>query len=101
VVTVDSKTGEVTRSGQYYALAHFAKFVKRGASRIASGSADITGVLHVAFRNPDGENVLVLTNTGKQAIPLVIEADMNVCDITIEPNSIATLVWRNTHDQIT
>jgi glucosylceramidase len=36
LVTINSTTKEVTRSGQYYALAHFSKFIERGAKRIES-----------------------------------------------------------------
>jgi glucosylceramidase len=36
VVTIDSKTGAVTRNVEYYALAHASRFVLPGARRIAS-----------------------------------------------------------------
>ena len=39
VVTIDSRTGMVSRTDDYYALAHASRFVRPGASRIAS-SAD-------------------------------------------------------------
>ena len=53
LVTVDSKTGEITRSGQYWAFTHFSRAMRRGARRIES-SGDFEGVSHVACVNPDG-----------------------------------------------
>src|SRR5271169_527763 len=38
VVTIDSKTHAITRSGQYWALTHFSRGVRRGAVRVASES---------------------------------------------------------------
>ncbi|HWB99356.1 MAG TPA: glycoside hydrolase family 30 beta sandwich domain-containing protein, partial [Bryobacteraceae bacterium] len=63
MVTLDSKTQKLSRSGQYWAFAHYAKMVRRGAQVIATSSDD-AGVEHVAFANPDSGNVLVLTNAG-------------------------------------
>ncbi len=38
MVTVDSQSSEISYSGQYYAIAHFSRFVKRGARRIDAQS---------------------------------------------------------------
>ena len=62
LVTIHSKTREVTRSGQYWAFAHYSKAVKRGARRIES-TGQVEGVSHVAFTNPDGSTAVVITNT--------------------------------------
>ena len=48
VVTIDSRTGAVTRTDEYYALAHASRFVRPGAYRIeSSGRTD--GLDNVAF----------------------------------------------------
>ena len=44
----------MTFNGEVYALAHFSKFVQRGAYRIESTTPGSQGVNDVAFRNPDG-----------------------------------------------
>ncbi len=60
VVTIDPATGEATREADYYVLGHVTKFVEQGARRIAS---TVEGTIHtVAFRNPDGEVVVVAVN---------------------------------------
>ena len=63
IVIINAHTQEVIRSGQYWALAHFSRFMKRGACRVESQS-DAANLGHVAVENPGGQKVLVLTNTG-------------------------------------
>jgi glucosylceramidase len=71
VITIDSKTREVNRSGRFWALAHYSKHVRRGAkvfrtNGVAEGTSQTSGhfVSHVGFRNPDGSYVVVLSNRG-------------------------------------
>jgi glucosylceramidase len=63
LVTLDSATHEIRRSGQYWAFAHYSKAIDRGARVIASHS-NLAGIEHAAFANPGGDYVLVLTNPG-------------------------------------
>ncbi|MEP6549630.1 MAG: glycoside hydrolase family 30 beta sandwich domain-containing protein [Gemmatimonadales bacterium] len=65
IVTINSKTGAITRNDEYYALAHASKFVRPGARRIASESGDST-LSGVAFKNADGSKVLIVLNTGEK-----------------------------------
>lgn len=91
VVTVDSKTHEVTQSGQYWAFAHFSKAIRRGAQVIAS-HGDLHGIDHVALENPDGSRVLVITNQGDgQAVECQVGAQ--ALSLTLDPDSVTTLVW--------
>ena len=90
-MTVNSKTNEVSRSGQYYALAHFAKFVKRGARRIES-KGDMPDVAHVAFENPNGEHVAVITNTGATRT-IYLQANGKNAALQLEPDSVTSVVW--------
>ena len=63
LITVHSQTREISRSGQYWAFAHYSKHIDRGARVIQSAGA-VPSVSHIAFKNPDGGLVLVLTNGG-------------------------------------
>jgi glucosylceramidase len=91
LVTVDSKSGAITRSGQYWAFAHYSKFVRRGAYVIGS-SGEIAGVDHVAFRNPDGSYVLVLGNEG-DARKISVACSGKALNLEVPRNSALTVTW--------
>lgn len=91
VVTRNSKTHEITRSGQYWAFSHYSKMVRRGARVIAS-EGQLPGMEHVAFRNPDGSYVLVIGNKGQDRT-LSVSFEGNGLELAIPANSAFTAVW--------
>jgi len=91
VVTLDSKTHAVTRSGQYWAFAHYSKVVQRGA-RVIGSEGTLSDIDHVAFENPDGSHVLVLTNQGGGR-NVQCQTGTQALDLTLDPGSITTLQW--------
>lgn len=91
MVMIDSKTHELTRSGQYWAFAHYSKAVQRGAHVIAS-STEHPGIEHAAFANPDGSYALVLTNPG-DASSVECRFHDKTMAVTLERNSVLTLKW--------
>ena len=60
---VDSATQEVSYSPQYNLFRHIGPFVKRGA-RVLEAEGFRDGTRLILFRNPDGENVLVVACDG-------------------------------------
>lgn len=92
VVTVDSKTRAITHSGQFWALAHFGRFIRRGARRFDSQST-APELQHVALENPGGSSVLIVTNPGPVR---TIEVQMNGmhADLSLDHDSLTTLVWK-------
>jgi glucosylceramidase len=92
VVTLDTKTQRLTRSGQYWAFAHYSKTVRRGAQVIATKTEE-PGVEHVAFVNPDGGYVLVLTNGGA-ARTVECRFEGNALPLHLARNSVVTLQWQ-------
>jgi glucosylceramidase len=92
LVTIDSKTREITRSGQYWAMAHYSRAIRRGARRMES-AGDLAGVSHVAFANPDGTKAAVLTNAGA-ARKIVLRMRGMEAEVSLPDNSITTLTWR-------
>ena len=95
VVTVDSKTHAVTKSGQYKAFAQYSRAIQRGARVFASwnsGGGEFPGIDHVAAENPDGSKVLVLTNQGGEQRMQVVLADKTMA-MTLPPDSVTTVVW--------
>jgi len=92
MVSVDLKTNEVVRSGQYWGTAHFSRFVKRGAKRIES-KGEIKDLQHVAFINPDGTGVMVVTNNGDERT-VSLQLGAGVVDVLVEKGSTTTLTWK-------
>ena len=91
LVTLDSKTHKITQSGQYWALAHYSKHLQRGARVIAS-EGELPGVTHIAFENPDGSRVLIITNQAK-ARQVRCELNHAALNVSIDANSVTTLHW--------
>lgn len=91
MVTINSQTKEITRSGQHWAFAHFSRNVQRGAKRFDSSSS-VQGVEHVAFENPNGKKVLVITNP-EDAKPVSVKQGNQTAELTLSPKSVTTLVW--------
>jgi glucosylceramidase len=91
VVTINSKTKEISRSGQHWAFAHYSRFIRRGAKRFASqGSVEEVG--HAAVVNPDGRHVLALANPAS-ARAATVQMGEKLADVQLEGNSVTTLVW--------
>jgi glucosylceramidase len=92
VVTINSETKEITRSGQYWAFAHFSRAIRRGARRFDSQSAAVD-LQHVGLENPDGQQVLVLTNPGA-ARAIELRLANRAARVSLKGNSVTTLAWR-------
>jgi glucosylceramidase len=91
-IMLDPKTLKVDYRFDYYLFGHFMKYIRRGAVRIDSGEP-VRGVGQLAFRNPDGEIVLILVNAGLEARKLRIEFAAQALSVPLASGSIATLRW--------
>ena len=91
LVTVDSQTKEISRSGQYWAFAHFSRNVQRGGRRFES-TGTVAGVEHVGFENPDGRRVLILTNSSDSKSVTLKLANQSA-NVSLPASSISTLSW--------
>jgi glucosylceramidase len=95
VITVDNATKKITRSGQYWAFAHYTKHVKRGAKVFETdgvGEGAASSVSHIGFRNPDGSHVVVLANRGpEKRVQLVLGGQ--VLEMDLPGDSVHTLQW--------
>jgi len=91
VVTIDSKSGDVTRNVEYYALAHASRFVKPGAQRIESSRVE--GLESVAFRNPDRSTVLIVVNTAGEERRFRVRSHGRALEYALPAGAVATLRW--------
>ena len=95
LITIDSQTGAVSRNDEYYALAHFSRFVLPGAVRVRSTDTDADkGIANVAFQNTsDGSIVLVMVNIHADARLVTVAEGQTGFEYTMPPQSVATFVW--------
>jgi glucosylceramidase len=91
LVIIHSQTKELARIGLYWALAHYARAIKRGAHRIDS-QTQANGLEHVAVENPSGQKVLVLTNPGPARF-VQLEVAASRASVPLRENSVSTLAW--------
>lgn len=93
LVTIDSRTGEVTRNDDYYVIAHASRFVRPGAMRVESNQTD-SSVANVAFQNPDdGSIVLIAANSATSPRALSVRCRDHEFRYTMPGESVATFVW--------
>ncbi len=92
VVTVENGSHKVTKSGQYWAFAHYSKHVKRGAKVVTMSGAEKGPVSHAGFVNPDGSKVVVLANSG-QADHVQVMLGGKVVRVELPADSLVTLEW--------
>lgn len=93
VVAIDSQNGRITRTDEYYALAHASRFVRPGAHRIASTETG-SDIDNVAFRNADdGSIVLLVSNSAKEARRFSVASGGSSFRYELPPSSVATFLW--------
>lgn len=92
LVTIDSTTGNYTRTVDYVALAHASRFVRPGAQRVESRGGDV--VDNVVFRNADdGSLVMIVANSSRSAQRFVARDAERAFAYEMPARSVATFVW--------
>ncbi len=89
VVEINS-SGQIKKHGEYYALAHYGRFVQPGARHLHSESSSIDGS---AFLNPDGSLVYLAVYYGDAKKTMRIEAGNVSFDYTFRPGEVVSLRW--------
>ncbi|WP_461451749.1 glycoside hydrolase family 30 protein [Mucilaginibacter sp.] len=81
----------VQRNVSYYIIAHASKFVRPGATRIAS---DVSSeVPNIAFKNTDGSKVLIVLNSSGSTQSFNISFNSKIVTSTLEAGAVATYTW--------
>jgi glucosylceramidase len=94
IITINSGSGEIIRNEEYYAIAHFSKFVRPGAVRIAGNLPPSGGDIGtVCFRNTDGTMVLIAANYGNRALEFAVDDGTRIFKLNLAATSVATAVW--------
>jgi glucosylceramidase len=88
---------QVGNDAEYYTLGHLARFVRPGATRIASTSFGTTGwngqIMDAAFRNPDGSTALVVHNENDDPRSFAVQQGGQSFDYTLPGGALATFTW--------
>lgn len=77
----------------YYNFAQLTTFVQSGARRIHTNETE-NNLYNVAFLNPDGSIVLVIVNTGKEAISINIQIYGEIVDCELPKEATCTLIFK-------
>jgi glucosylceramidase len=94
LVTIDpAAAAGFTYNFDYYTLGHASKFVRQGAFRIASSSYTFSKFESVAFINPDGSKVLIVSNTSTNPVPFAVRWGERAFDYQLSAGSAATFTW--------
>jgi glucosylceramidase len=94
LVTVNSVSGAVTYTIDYYTLGHFSKYVLPGAHRVYS--SDATGVVSAAFLNPDNTKVLFAYNDSSSTQTFQVQWGTQSFTYTLPALAAATFTWAGT-----
>jgi glucosylceramidase len=88
-ILADRASGELMHQSSYWAIGHFARFVRPGARRVLCASS-LQALLATAFANPDGTLVVVATNHSDE--PLTFSLHLGALQVRAElpARSIAT-----------
>ena len=90
-IIADTDNGDFKLTNIYHNVYHFAHFIKRGAVRIGTSSFD-DNILITAFRNPDGEKVAVILNTGDDKKKAQLRLGTETAELNLPPVSVSTVV---------
>lgn len=89
-VICDTRSGKVEYKPSFYYIAHFSRYIKKGARRIAttcySGKVEVT-----AFENPDGSIVVVLLNRTDEELPAILRLKQVLFNACCPAHSISTV----------
>ena len=84
-------SGQVDYTVEYYDMGQLTKFVKAGATRIAS--TDSSAVRNVAWRNPDGSKALVAYNTTGSSQTVTVNWGNQSFQYALPARTSATFTW--------
>lgn len=92
IITLNPATRKPTEHFDFFLYGQFMKFIQRGAVRLGSTAAG-NSLANVAFRNPDGDVVVVAVNLGSQATSLSLIYEGRDAVARLPAKSVATFVW--------
>ncbi|EFM10078.1 Glucosylceramidase [Paenibacillus curdlanolyticus YK9] len=91
-IIADTINDSLTFQSSYYYIGHFSKYIRPGAVRVAA--TKYSEHLHTtAFKNPNGEVVLVVMNKSDVELPYIVRNREQVAETVIPAHTIQTLIF--------
>jgi glucosylceramidase len=87
MITVNSKTKEITYNPEFYLLKHFSYFVQPGARKLKT-SGNNTELL--AFINPDKSLIVIIENKDEEARIIKLQVGRKQLTVQLKPHSFNT-----------
>jgi glucosylceramidase len=93
-IIVNPEAGEFYKNTQYYAMAHFSKFLPPGTVRI-DGKVEEEGTLELGvFERPDGGTVVIVVNTNDQEQYFnVRDPELGEVKVKVDPHAFSSWVY--------
>ncbi|XP_076293949.1 putative glucosylceramidase 3 [Lasioglossum baleicum] len=92
-VIINPNKDEFYKTGMYYAIKHFSRFVDRDSVRVSITDTD--AIKATAFVTPSKEIVAVLCNRNNSSkIVTLTDLDRGVMRLELSPNSINTVIYQ-------
>ena len=91
-IIADTQKDIINYQSSYYYIGHFSKYIKLGAIRIGFTVSSNSPLEMVAFKNPDGEIVVILMNNTEDSIKFALKIEGKAVEIKSEARSIMTLL---------
>jgi glucosylceramidase len=93
VVVIDRQKRDVFYTGLYYYLAHFSKFVRPGAVRVATSGSD-EGLRCTAFLSKNNAMIAQVLNSRTQTASVNVEWHGSTLNLSLPALSITTCLWQ-------
>ena len=94
-IILDEEKQEMILMSSYYYIGHFSRYIKRGANNLGiviDKEAVQKGLESCAFRNPDGEIVIVMMNVSEESMEGCVQAGEETFDVRLDSHSIGTIL---------
>lgn len=89
LIVTDFRTDTLSIEPIYYAIAHFSRFIKRGALRLGTSTFG-ENVKIAAFLNPDGKLIAVVLNRTEQEQEIFIKLEGQYASMKLAAHSVTT-----------
>jgi O-glycosyl hydrolase len=85
--------GSVRYNFDYFMMGQFMKYIQRDAVCVESTSPGGSSLRNVALINPDGQKVLVVSNSGLQDQSFSVQVGSRTFSASLPANSVGTFLW--------